>query len=131
MEGKVKKPLLAGVPAWALSILTLIALSIILSVFHDPFGHGDSPLEITGYVVWDIFITAACFFICRLYPKSVWYTPVICNAVGIASFIIPIIFPEFWPPLLEGIFWASSFVLSVTGAIVGARIGQRRIDQAT
>jgi hypothetical protein len=130
MEKKAKRSRLAGVPAWALSILTLVALIILMSIFHDPKGHGDSTLEIIGYIVWGILITAACFIICRTHPKSVWYTPVICNAVGIASVIVPIIYPEYWPPLSEWIFWVSSIVLSVTGAIIGAKIGRRMINQA-
>jgi len=100
-----------------------------MSIFHDPFGHGDSTFEIIGYIVWDVFITAACFIICRAHPKSVRYTPVICNAVGIASVIVPIIYPEYWPPLSEWIFWISSIVLSVVAAIIGARIGRRKLDK--
>lgn len=130
MVEKVKKSPLAGVPAWALSILTLVALITLGSIFHDPFGHGDSTFEIIGYIVWDVLITAACFIICRAHPKSVWYTPIICNAVGVVSVIVPIIYPEYWPPLSEWIFWSSSIVLSVIGAIIGAKIGQRKIDQA-
>jgi len=129
MEKKSKKSRLAEIPAWALSILTLVALIIIMSIFHDPFGHGDSTFEIIGYIVWDVFITAACFIICRAHPKSVRYTPVICNAVGIASVIVPIIYPEYWPPLSEWIFWISSIVLSVVAAIIGARIGRRKLDK--
>ncbi|PLW97709.1 MAG: hypothetical protein C0591_05990 [Marinilabiliales bacterium] len=126
---KAKKSRLSGIPAWALSILTLVALIIVMSIFHDPFGHGDSTFEIIGYIVWDVLITTACFIICKTHPKSVWYTPVICNAVGIASVIVPIIYPEYWPPLSEWIFWISSIVLSVSGAIVGAIIGRRKLDK--
>ena len=130
MEKKEKKSRLAGVPAWALSILTLVILITVGSIFHDPFGDGDSTIDIIGYIVWDVLITAACFLICRAHPKSVWYTLVICNAVGVVSVIVPIIFPEYWPPLSEWIFWVSSVVLSTTGAIIGARIGRRKINQA-
>jgi len=126
---KAKKSRLSGIPAWALSILTLVALIIVMSIFHDPFGHGDSTFEIIGYIVWDVLITTACFIICKTHPKSVWYTPVICNAVGIASVIVHIIYPEYWPPLSEWIFWISSIVLSVSGAIVGAIIGRRKLDK--
>ena len=124
-----KKSRLSGIPAWALSILTLVALIIVMSIFHDPFGHGDSTFEIIGYIVWDVLITAACFIICKTHPKSVGYTSVICNAVSIASVIVPIIYPEYWPSLSEWIFWISSIVLSVIGAIAGAKIGRRKINQ--
>ena len=130
MEKKAKKSRLAGIPAWALSILTLIALIIIMSVFHDPFGHGDSTFEITGYILWDILITTACFMICRTHPQSVWYTPVICNAIGIASVIIPVFYPEYWPALPELIFWTSSIILSAAAAIIGAKIGRLKTNQA-
>ncbi len=123
MKKKVKNSRLAGVPAWALS---LIAFFVPIGVFAL-FEHSQLPAPIDtdlvfiiGYV---IFITAACFCICRTHPKSVWYTPVICNGLLII-FAIDTTDPT------ELIIMGCIFLLSVTGAIVGAKIRRRRINQA-
>ena len=128
MEKKEKKSRLAKIPAWALSLMTLIALFILLSILEDPKSPSLSTIQIIGNIFSVILITAACFIICRTHPKSVWYTPVICNAVGILA-IIMYIFTDL-STLSELIFWGSSIVLSVIGAIIGAIIGRRKINQA-
>jgi len=88
---------------------------------------GYSSTEIITTIFYDILIAIACFFICRTHPKSVWYTPVICNALGIISAIFD---PNFWTTSSTWIFWGGSFVLSIIGAIIGARIGRRIMNQA-
>lgn len=128
MEKKAKKSCLAGIPAWAWSLMTLFVLIILLVILEDPKNDGYySTIQIIGYAFCAILITAACFFICRKYPKSVWSTSAICNAVSILGIIMYIFTP--WAPLSETIIWVGIFVLSVIAAIVGARIGQRRINQ--
>lgn len=127
MEKKAKKSLLAGIPAWALSLLTLVVLILLLSIIEDPKSTSLSTFQIIGYVICVLWITVACFFICKTYPKSIWYTPVICNALGIMALIV-YVFTDI-STLSELIFWASSCVVSLTGAIIGATIGRRRIDQ--
>ena len=128
MGKKAKKSCLAGIPAWAWSLMILFVLIILLVILEDPKNDGYySTIQIIGYAFCAILITAACFFICRKYPKSVWSTSAICNAVSILG-IIMYIFTD-WAPLSETIVWVGIYVLSVIGAIVGARIGQRRINQ--
>ena len=129
MGEKAKKTRLAGIPAWAWSVMTLFVLIILLVILEDPKNDGYfSTIQIIGYAFCGIFITAACFFICRKYPKSVWYTPVICNAVGIlgliANITLTIAVPDYGTPSSEIILWVGIIVLSVIGAIVGARIGR-------
>ncbi|MBL7105474.1 MAG: hypothetical protein ISS18_14190 [Bacteroidales bacterium] len=127
MEKKVKKSRLAGIPAWALSLMTLVALIILLSILEDPKNPGYSTIQIIGYTFGVILITVACFIICRTHPKSVWYTPVICNAVGIMA-IIMYVFTDL-STLSELIHWVSSCVISVIGAVIGAKIGRRTNNQ--
>ena len=128
MGKKAKKSRLAGIPAWAWSLMTLFVLIILLAPLEDPKNDGYySTIQIIGYAFYAILITVACFFICRKYPKSVWSTSAICNAVSILGIIMYIFTP--WAPLSETIIWVGIFVLSVIGAIVGARIGRRRINQ--
>jgi len=38
--------------------------------------------------------------------------------------------PDYWATLSDMIIWGGSCVLSVTGAIIGARIGQRKVNQS-
>ncbi len=128
MEKKVKKSLLARISAWAMSLMTLFILIILLCLLEDPKSPSLSTIQIIGYIFCAILIVGACFIICMTHPKSVWYTPFICNAVSIMA-IIMYVFTDL-APLSEFIFWGSVFVLSVVGANVGAKIGRGRINQA-
>jgi len=132
MEKKVKKSRLAGIPAWALSLMTLVVVIILLVILEDPKNPGYSTIQIIGYTFCAVLITAACFFICWTHPKSVWYTPVICNAVGIIGLIanigLTIAVPDYSTPLSDTVLWVSIGVISVTGAIVGAKIGRRKAN---
>ena len=96
-------------------------------VFFKDIVPSGSSFEIISLIFIYIFNAVACFIICRTHPKSVWYTPIICNA---PSIVLAISYsPDFWTEpnsLLVG----SGFVLSVIGAIVGAKIGRRIINQA-
>jgi len=144
MEKKVKTSRLAGVPAWALSLLTLVATIICVVILSDL----DMKRELAGqakisigtiklsliiqFIVFVILIPFVCFFICRMHPKSVWYAPIICNAVGFGAFFFCIYDSIFNPghtTFTDWIIWGGSSVLAVTGAIIGAKIGRRRIEQ--
>jgi hypothetical protein len=122
-----KKSFLAGVPAWALSLLTLVALIIIGFLLRISQLIQYSVVETGFYIFFAIGITVSCFFICREYPKSVWYTPLICNSIGI---LVAIFYPYTNPGSSELIFIGSVLALSVSGAIAGARIGRSRSKRA-
>ena len=124
---KAEKPGLAGIPAWALSLIVFVASIIGAFIFEDVTIPDYSTLGIIGSIFYGILIPVACFIICRIHPKSVWYTPIICNPVGILGAIFHPIFVDM---SIEWIFMLSSIVLSVIGAIAGAKIGQRKINQA-
>jgi hypothetical protein len=129
MEKKVKKSRLAGIPAWALSILTFFAsLGFWVLFGENQFTHLSTTdkVLVIGYL---IFTTAACFFICREHPKSVWYTHFICSGLLVILTIMPLLVPGNMPSSVL-IIMAGLFLFPVTGAIVGARIGRRRINQA-
>jgi len=126
---KTKKSRLSGIPAWAWSLMSLFGLIILSIPFEDPKNEGAyNTIQIIGFVIYAILITAACFFICRKYPKSVWSTSAICNAVSILGIIMYIFTP--WATLSETIIWIGIMVISVIGAFVGARIGRRRLENA-
>lgn len=134
MGKKVKRSRLAGIPAWALSLMTLF-VPIVLVLIVEKIRLFDSNATDTGFFIFCfIFNIVACFFICRTHPKSVWYTPFICNA-SIIFWLVVIALgyaASGYAPqrLLVLISVSGIIVLSVIGAFVGAKIGRRKINQA-
>ena len=127
MEIKEKK--LLGLPSWGLALLT--AFSSIIFLFGAAALLGSIlPIdknisEGIVYIVFNIIVAAACFFICKYNPNSVWYAPMICNAVGIISAIVE---PNFWITNLW-IFICSGWLLSIIAAIAGRTIGKRLVQE--
>jgi hypothetical protein len=78
------------------------------------------------FIIYVILLPAACFIICKTHPKSRWYTPLICNAFIIFSLVSV---SSSNPELAFILLLSGCIVLSVIGAFVGARIGQRLINQ--
>jgi hypothetical protein len=135
MEENVKKSRLARIPAWALSFITLIASVVLIIILNDPKSTSLDTIQIIGWIFNIFLVTVACFIICRTHPKSVWYTPVICNGVGILGIIATIFLTfaftiagqDYGTTSTEWIVVVSSVVFSVLAANVGARKGMRRI----
>ena len=123
MKSKKQKCLL-GLPSWGLSLLVAISAIIILVLLIYLLSlifKNENIAEGIAYVIYDIIIAAACFFICRNNPKSIWYVPILCNTMGIISAIVE---PNFWITSLW-ILICSGWLLSVGSAISGAIIGKR------
>lgn len=127
MDKKATRSRLAGVPAWALSLLTLVVVFGFLTILQILHLLDYEAIETGAYILCALFIIVACYFICRAYPKSVWYTPLICNSEGILAVVF---YPYTNPDIAMLIYFGSMFVLSVTGSIVGAQMGRRIIDKA-
>ena len=121
MKKKAKKSRLAGIPAWALSLMTFFAS---VGLFGLPLPEAIE--NIFGLIIYVIFLPAACFIICKTHPKSIWYTPFICNAF-IIFLLISVSYSN--PDLTFLILLSGCIALSVIGAFVGARIGRRLINQ--
>ena len=120
---KAKKTLLYNIPSGVLSIITVVISFIFIFAIGYPLaGHyGENIGGWITYLSGGILISVACFFICRTHPKSVWYTPVICNVMGILAAIIE---PQFWASSMW-MPYSIGWLLSVVGALGGARIGHR------
>ncbi|MCW3808127.1 hypothetical protein [Plebeiibacterium marinum] len=124
-----EKSVFAEIPAWALALIVFI-VSVPLSFTTYIPG-----IELTGMILYCVAIVTACFFICRKYPQSVWYTLLISNAVGILAIIQMILLTVLKPDNVPGqfmsagrwIFWICCLLLSISGAIVGAKIGRRKV----
>jgi len=137
MEKKANKPLLARIPAWVLSLITFFVSIIPLIIVNDPKSTSLDTIQIIGWIFNIFLVTVACFFICKAHPKSVWYTPVICNGVAIIGLIantsLTIAFTisgqDYKTTSTEWIIIVSSIALSVIAALIGARIGRRKLDK--
>ena len=133
MGGKSTKSGLARIPAVGLSLLTFF-VSMFLAFLLDRISSTElsafSTTEIIPMIFYVIVIAGASFFICRTHPKSVWYTPFICNALGIMVGIVGALDdPSF---RTNSSFWmvlGGCLLLSVIGSIIGARIGSHLNNQ--
>ncbi len=119
-----KQKLLFGLPSWGLALLAGF-LSFFLLFFFAALLGSILPIdkdigEEIAYVLLGIIIAAACYFICKNNPKSVWYVPIIANIFGIFAAIVE---PNFWITDLW-ILICSGWILSVVTAIIGAKRGQ-------
>ena len=103
---QVKLTLVSG----GLSLLTAILSIIIAMVASSIYAYG-------------FFIVVACFFISRHNPKSLWYGPILCNAMSIIALITR--------PNSRGIAIPIVFILSLIAAISGAKVGKRSISNAS
>lgn len=124
MGKKAEESYLEVYPAWAWSLLTFFISIIFLFIIDNQRGF----VEVIANILYFIFIAIACFFICRAHPESVWHTPIICNILAFVSLLV-FVFTDL-NTLSELIFWIGSLGVSVVGAIVGAKIGRRKSNEA-
>ncbi len=121
MGKATKSSRLAGIPAWALSSWVALSSLIFLWLLFDETGAknlSSTYLFIMSLGLVTLF-TVACFIICKRYPKSVWYSPLICNLFVISSFIFGM---PFWTrSSLVWIILGIGLILSLAAAIAGAR----------
>ena len=124
MNGNKKKSFLSGIPSWGLAALAVVASFIVLFGIGE-IGEGmknkNDAVEAIPYIIYGLFIAVCCFFIVRQNPKSIWYVPLICNAVGIIAAIIE---PTFWVTSLWMLI-CGGWVLSVIASIIGFIVGRR------
>jgi len=103
-------------------VLSMILLFISASVFGT-IEILEENGELISYIIYDIFIAVACFYICKNKPGSVWYVPLISNAIGITAAIIE---TNFWKTDMW-ILFCSGWLLSLFGAFIGAFLGRRKV----
>lgn len=123
MSYKPKRPFFHRIPAWGLSILTML-LSFILVFGVATLLEG---LKITGdrgelllNIVLFLFVATACYLICFIHPRSVWYVPILSNLITIIAAIVePIQLTPDWFYVIGG--WALSLIAALAGAWMGRR----------
>ena len=115
---KTKKKILAKAPGALLAVFLFIIAAIVF-VITDSIWTPHTGTGIKSHLINDLIIALGCYFIVRLHPKSVWYVPIISNALLIlASFSEP----NFWKssmllPICGG--WALSVLVSFIAAQQG------------
>ena len=123
MSYKPKKSFFQRIPAWGLSILTML-LSFILVIGVAALLEG---LKITGdhgelflNIVLFLFVAIACYLICFLYPRSFWYVPILSNLITIIAAIAePIQLTPDWFLVIGG--WGFTLIAALMGAWMGRR----------
>jgi len=125
MEVKENKSFPREIPSGVLGIITFVLSTIFMFAVGYPLVeyYGDNIGGWITYLSTGILISVACFYICRTYPKSVWYTPIICNVMGIIAAIFE---PQFWTSSMW-IPYSLGWLLSLSGAYSGTRFGYRAI----
>lgn len=141
MNATINNSILSKTPAWASSLFTAIfSLFIPFIVAGIGFLYGnllefselklvelDAFVDLIGYLITGICVAIMCFLICKAHPKSLWYTPFICNGMTL------LMGENYLTGNLElnqllftlGIGW----ILSIIGAIWGSTIGKRAITK--
>lgn len=126
-EAQGKKPNLWGIPSWGLALLTAILAFVFLMILADflnaIFDIPESDIgDLVFYILYNLIIAGGCLYICRLYPGSIWYVPVLCNIIGIMSAIIE---PNFWKSSLW-IIICSGWLLSIIASFAGVYLGKKK-----
>jgi len=101
------------------AIFSLVVLFSLGFLFHGIFGGGLVVRNLT-FSSYTLFIGISCFFICKYFPVSIWFAPIISSASSIHGAVNE---PDFWGPFfLYVIVW----VVALAGAIIGYVIGRHR-----
>jgi hypothetical protein len=129
MKTKGKNSFLAGIPSWALALLTLFGATLIMFVVAEALVPYMKIKEETGdalsYGLYGIIIAVCCYFIVKKNPKSFWYVLLICNAFVILAAVAE---PGFWISTSMWIPMCGGLVLSIITSIIGARKGRTAIS---
>jgi hypothetical protein len=126
MKTNKRKSFLAGIPSWALALLTLCGATILMFVVAEGLVpnlkiKGETG-DVISSVLYGIIIAVCCYFIVKKNPKSFWYVLLICNAFVIIAAIAE---PGFWISTSMWIPMCGGLVLSIITSIIGARKGRR------
>ncbi len=125
MGTKRKNSFLTDAPSTVLAVLCLIGATLVLFGLGEGVGNIlNINKDIAGaipYVIFDLLIAGCCFFIVKINPKSIWYVPLICNALGIIAAFAE---PSFWKTSLWMLI-CGGWVLSLIASLLAARTGRK------
>ena len=119
IKTKGSNSFLATTPSAVLAILILIVAAIVFSI-SDSIMTPHTETGLISHIINDLIIATGCFFIVRENPKSIWYVPLICNALLIYSSILE---PNFWKSIMC-IPICGGWVLSIIVSIIAVQMGK-------
>jgi len=129
METKGNRSFLYGLPSWVQSILWVIISTLVLFGLGEGVGNilkiNEDIAGAIPYIIFDILIAVGCFYIVKWNPKSIWYVPLICNAIGIIAAIVE---PTFWQTSLWMLI-CGGWVVSLLASYIGAKDGRRAANR--
>ena len=133
MRTTAKKYFLSGVPVWLQALLLAIFCVLVLFIVAATLGQiaffAENIGEPGAYVLHALLLASGCFFICRKYPDSLWYVPLVANVFVILSACIE---PVFWTSNLYiwfGCALPSSVAAALWGAAKGKAINNEKTDK--
>jgi hypothetical protein len=101
--------------AFITAILSFIILFLSGYALSELKGFSTETAEVLAYILYNLSIGIACYFICRKYPISIFLVPLIANIMGIISSVAE---PNFWKSALW-IMIVSGWILSIVTSIAG------------
>lgn len=108
---------------WALltAILAFIILFLSGYTLSELIGIEVDKAAIMAYILYDVIIITACYFICRKYPGSIVIAPILANVMGIISSFAENNFwkSDLWILIVCG--WILSIVASIAGYYIKTR----------
>jgi hypothetical protein len=110
MEDNKRKSFLVIIRSVGFALITFIVGFFVIMGIID--GQLIKVNSIIGFILYDLLIAVACFYIVKQNPKSIWYVPLICNVYSIAGAFID---PGF----------LGTLILSIIASIIGVRAGKR------
>jgi hypothetical protein len=120
MSSKKSSSRLLGESAWVYSLLTGVLSFIFIFIVGSIvplFGASLDMAELIGFGITGVVVVAICFFICKRFPKSLWYTILLCNLYGIFAATI-LTFEANWDEplwiLIIGV-WGLSIISAILG----------------
>lgn len=121
--------IISNKPAWIISVVTAAISFILPFVFAGILALIGSLFGITNvglgnflaYLLTGVFVAMMCFFICKAHPKSIWYTPILCNSITLFAGLGNLIEgnPDVTLPFAMG--WVLSIIASLWGGNIGKR----------
>ena len=113
---------------WALitGILSLLLIFIIVGLVNLLGISSEPNMEIgmnIAYLVTGLAVAYMCYSICKIHPKSYWYTIIICNLTTIGVALDPSNNQDIWNMIMLGIGW----MFSIVGMVIGTAKGKRDI----
>jgi len=120
-KGKIIEIVYGTLLALLTAILAFILLFLSGYTLSELIGIDVDKAAMIAYILYDVIIVTACFFICRKYPGSIVVVPILANVMGIISSFAENNFwvSDLWILIVSG--WILSIVTSIAGYSVKKR----------